>query len=140
MERYHCKAVLPSDTDKMSCMAGVIFTLAEAAKFTDKETFRIRLAAEEALINAVKHGNKQDVDKKVLVDCQIDIDDGTFILTVEDEGGGFDPATVADPTLDENLSKPNGRGLLLMREFMSEVRYNDVGNKVTLKMNRFVCA
>ncbi len=92
--------------------------------------FAVRLALDEALVNAVKHGNQNDASKSVHI--QFDIDDQQIVLQVEDEGPGFHPADLPDPTAEENLSRPNGRGVMLMRAYMTDVAFNDKGNRVIL--------
>lgn len=98
--------------------------------------FAIRLAMEEALCNAIRHGNRMDPSKVVEVDY--DIDPARAIITVTDQGEGFDPSTVPDPTTDENLEKPTGRGIMLMRAYMDEVHFNDRGNQVRMVKNNTV--
>jgi serine/threonine-protein kinase RsbW len=98
--------------------------------FADKELFGIRLALEEALVNAVKHGNRQDPAKTVGIRYQITSKE--FLIEIEDEGRGFDPEGVPDPLNPENLERPGGRGVFLMRHYMSWVQYNEAGNCVTL--------
>jgi serine/threonine-protein kinase RsbW len=98
--------------------------------FTDKERFGIRLALEEALVNAVKHGNRGDSSKTVHVRYQISPQQ--FMIEIQDEGRGFDPEAVPDPLNPENLERPGGRGVFLMRHYMSWVHYNEAGNCVTL--------
>src|SRR5579863_9937159 len=98
--------------------------------FADKELFGIRLALEEALVNAIKHGNGQDPAKTVRVRYQITLQH--FMIEVQDEGRGFDPEGVPDPLAPENLERPGGRGVFLMRHYMSWVQYNEAGNCVTL--------
>jgi serine/threonine-protein kinase RsbW len=90
----------------------------------------LQLALEEGLANAVKHGNQLDPAKQVKVECQL-LDDCMIRVTIEDEGAGFNPEEVPDPTDFENLDKPSGRGIVLMRAFMDEVLYNDRGNQLT---------
>jgi serine/threonine-protein kinase RsbW len=98
--------------------------------FADKELFGIRLALEEALVNAVKHGNRQDPSKTVRIRYQINSRE--FLIEIQDEGRGFDPEGVPDPLNPENLERPGGRGVFLMRHYMSWVQYNEAGNCVTL--------
>jgi serine/threonine-protein kinase RsbW len=102
--------------------------------FPDRAVFGVRLALEEALVNAVKHGNRGDPGKRVRVRYRVTPEE--VWAEVEDEGQGFDPAGVADPTTEEGLSRPGGRGLLLMRHYLSSVRHNEKGNAVTLGKRR----
>src|SRR5437016_9153244 len=94
-------------------------------RFTDHDIFAIKLALEEALVNAIKHGNQLDRAKTVRVAFRVARD--RFDVQITDEGVGFDPSDVPDPTAPENLERPCGRGLLLMRHYMSEVYYADQG-------------
>jgi serine/threonine-protein kinase RsbW len=100
------------------------------AGWSDDQTFGIHLAVEEALMNAIKHGNKRDPEKTVTIEYELR--GAVLTVVVEDEGRGFDPKLVPDPTLDENLELPNGRGLMLMRAFMTAVEYNETGNRVSM--------
>jgi serine/threonine-protein kinase RsbW len=110
--------------------------LKEVARFgyEEADTFAIKLALEEGLVNAIKHGNKYDCKKSVCVVSQIDENEATFTIT--DEGPGFHLDDVPDPTADENLERPCGRGLMLIRAFMDEVSYNETGNQVRLVKRR----
>ena len=90
--------------------------------------FRVSLV--EALSNAMIYGNGSDPKKRVHV--EVFFDHGSVTARVTDEGSGFDPLGVPDPTVPANLMKDSGRGLFLMRELMDEVRYNARGNSVTL--------
>jgi serine/threonine-protein kinase RsbW len=103
-------------------------------RWSEHEVFGIHLAMEEALVNAIKHGNRLDVNKVVHVASKL-ADDYLFIQ-ITDEGTGFDPTAVPDCTDPENLEIPSGRGLMLMRNFMSRVEYNEVGNSVTMEKRR----
>ena len=97
----------------------------------EPEIFGIRLALEEAVVNAMKHGNLLDETKLTRINCKISPD--RFWIEIEDEGVGFDPQEVPDCTAEENLDKTSGRGLLLMKHYMTCVRYNDSGNKVVME-------
>ncbi len=90
----------------------------------------MHLALQEAFINAVRHGNQMDPDKEVKIEYLVDPE--KFEISVTDEGEGFDPEAVPDPRCGENLYKPNGRGLLLMRAYMDAVEYNEKGNRVRM--------
>jgi serine/threonine-protein kinase RsbW len=102
----------------------------QAHRFDDRELFSIELALEEALVNAIKHGNQLDPGKRVFV--RYDVTPERFDIRIEDEGPGFNPGDVPDPTAPENLERPCGRGLLLIRNFMNDVRYHGRGNVVTM--------
>jgi len=100
----------------------------------EKHIFGIRLSLEEALVNAVRHGNALDKSKQVRATCRLD---GELVwVEVVDEGSGFNPNDVPDPTCAENLEKPCGRGILLMRNYMTRVEYNAQGNRVTMEKRR----
>lgn len=98
--------------------------------YGDKDIFGMRLILEEAIVNAIKHGNRYDPNRHVQV--RWSIAPGRVLAEVEDEGAGFDPFEVPDPTDAENLERPCGRGLLLIRSYATWVRYNDRGNRVTV--------
>jgi serine/threonine-protein kinase RsbW len=102
----------------------------QANRFDDRDLFSVELALEEALVNAIKHGNQLDPGKRVLV--RYEVTPERCEIRIEDEGPGFNPADVPDPTLPENLLRPCGRGLLLIREFMTDVQYHGRGNVVTM--------
>ena len=104
--------------------------LEEVAKhaYSEESIFAIKLAVEEALNNAVKHGNGFDSNKTISLTFRVG--PGEAVVTITDQGNGFDPETLADPTAEENLHKPTGRGIMLMRAYMDEVRFNEKGNQV----------
>ncbi|MEX0994396.1 MAG: ATP-binding protein [Balneolaceae bacterium] len=95
---------------------------------------RMMLALSEAATNAIVHGNKEDIDKQVFIDVQID--DDSVTIKIKDQGKGFDPADVPSPVEDENLLNPGGRGLYLMEEFADKVVYNRGGTLVILRFER----
>jgi serine/threonine-protein kinase RsbW len=100
------------------------------AGFSPEDCFAARLALEEAVVNGLRHGNGGDPTKRVRVGYRVG--PVALLADVEDEGPGFDPDAVPDPTLPENRDRPGGRGLLLMRHYMTWVRYRGRGNRVTL--------
>jgi len=116
--------------DKARELEGLILAECEKHRFGDDDVFAIKLALEEALVNAVKHGNKMDRCK--IVKVQYHVSDQRADITIEDQGKGFNPAELPDPTADENLEMCSGRGILLMRAYMTSVVFNPAGNKVTL--------
>jgi serine/threonine-protein kinase RsbW len=108
----------------------LIMSILEDSGFGKEDVFAVHLALQEAFINAVRHGNQMDPDKEVKIEYLVDSE--KFEISVTDEGDGFDPEAVPDPRCEENLYKPNGRGLLLMRAYMDVVEYNEKGNGVRM--------
>jgi serine/threonine-protein kinase RsbW len=119
-----------TDTDKAKELLDRYLSELSKHGWDEQEVFGVHLAAEEALMNALKHGNQLDAEKWVFVN--LFISEMATRIEIEDEGGGFEPADVPDPTDDENLEIPSGRGLMLMRSFMSNVEFNDRGNRVAM--------
>ena len=101
------------------------------------DVFGIHLAVEEALVNAITHGNSSEADKTVSVYFQVNAD--RLIVEVTDQGLGFNPRTVPDPTRGDRLSQPHGRGVMLMRALMDRVEYLGRGNHVVLEKHRGGC-
>jgi serine/threonine-protein kinase RsbW len=122
--------VIASDPAEARSIQEQIEQLLHERQAHDHDIFSIRLALEEALVNAIKHGNQMDPAKKVRISYRLLTD--RFEVAISDEGTGFNPNDVPDPTAIENLERPCGRGLMLMRHYMSEVRYNDRGNAVIM--------
>jgi len=98
------------------------------------DVFGIHLAAEEAIVNAIIHGNKLDPEKMVRVGCVVSAD--LARIEVTDAGPGFDPASIPDCTLEDRLEVPSGRGVMLMRSFMTRIEYSPKGNSVVLEKRR----
>lgn len=92
--------------------------------------FNLRVGLAEALANAMLYGNGRDPSKRVKV--EVAFQESTITARITDEGSGFDPLDVPDPTCPANLLKANGRGIFLMRKLLDEVHFNDRGNSVTL--------
>ena len=115
-------------------VVGPVIAGMAAQGFPEEDVFAVRLALEEAVINGVKHGNRGDPSKHVQVRCHLTPE--SILVEVEDEGDGFNPESVPDPRDPENLERPSGRGLLLMRHYLTEVRYHGRGNRVTLCKRR----
>jgi len=128
------ETVIPSDLAQVSLIQEEIERLLESRGYAGRDLFAIRLSLEEALVNAVKHGNQFDRGKQVYIAYRVT--DDQFEITIEDEGPGFNADEVADPLAFENLERPCGRGLLLMRRYMSVVVFHPPGNKVTLRKDR----
>lgn len=122
---------IPSDTAKGREVQERIVKSLEAHGFAPRDVFGVRLALEEAIVNAIKHGNRMDPKKSVRIQWEVN---STFVkVSIEDQGAGFTPENVPDPTDEENLDKPGGRGIMLMKSFMTDVKYNDQGNILVME-------
>ena len=106
----------------------------ESLNWVAADIFGIRLAFEEAIVNAIKHGNGHDEQKWVRVVCKLSND--RIRIEISDEGSGFELNGVPDPTDEERIEVPNGRGIMLMRAFMCQVEYNAAGNHVVMEKQR----
>jgi len=102
--------------------------------WSPSDIFAIHLAAEEAIVNGIVHGNKLDPAKIVRVACVVS--PTLARIEVTDEGAGFDPTAVPDCRLEERLEAPGGRGVMLMRTFMTRIEYNARGNRVLMEKQR----
>ena len=112
---------LPSRIDAIAEAATAAAEVAQRVGLDEEGAFGLDMAVREAVTNAVLHGNRQDETKRVeLSFAEVR---GELVVTVRDEGAGFDPTGVADPTAAENLLKTSGRGILFMRNFMDTVEW-----------------
>ncbi len=97
---------------------------------------KILVSVMEAVNNAIIHGNKQDTNK--FVDVSIKVDGDLLEVTVTDEGSGFKPGSVPDPTRPENIENVNGRGIFLMKKLTDEIEFNKKGNRVRMKFKNIL--
>lgn len=127
--------VLPNDLESAKRAEDRIILRLDECQYSPEVTFAVKLALEEALANAVKHGNNNDRAKQLRVYYSVTPD--RTVVMVRDEGNGFSPDQVPDPTADENLERPSGRGIMLMQAYMNRVHFSPAGNEVwMLKENR----
>ncbi len=125
---------IPNDTAEGRMVQERIAGLLEQHGWPMRDVFGARLALEEALVNAIKHGNRMDSSKQVYISCQLNAVE--VAVVIEDQGEGFNLEEVPDPTDEENLDKPGGRGIMLMRSFMTQVGYNEKGNRLSMTKRR----
>ncbi len=124
----------PSEAAPGHAAIAALLTQLAGAGWPTKDVYGIHLALEEALVNAIRHGNRSDPLKEVEFRCYLG--DDRLRVEIQDEGPGFDPAQLPDPTSDQNLDRPNGRGVLLIRTFMSRVTYPGRGNLVVMEKDK----
>jgi len=121
---------IPSDITYIRKASREVENLLRSNNVDDSLIFDIRLSIEEAIKNAIIHGNKKN--RKLPVYISYSLKDNKFNVEIEDKGSGFNPGEVQDPTSNENLLKEGGRGVFLIQKLMDEVKYNDRGNKVSM--------
>lgn len=122
--------VLSSDLNEVRSLQELIEKQLRHCHYEDKEIFGIRLAVEEAIVNAIKHGNRMDRAKHVHVRYRILPE--RFDVGITDEGNGYNADDIPDPLLSENLERASGRGLFLMKHYMTEVTVHPPGNRLTM--------
>ena len=126
--------VLQEQREDIERLQGEVCALLHGAGFGEASTFAVRLALEEALVNGFRHGNKGEAGNHGTVRCILDR--GRLEIEVEDQGEGFDPRSVPDPTAEENIEIPSGRGIMLMRAYMTSVEYLPPGNRLRIVYDR----
>lgn len=153
---HEIRLSLPSSRRMISPVLGMLREVCgELGLLTDREQLSVSIALEEAMANAIVHGNLEVSSKlrdleddsfERLIDFRLEqtpfgqrrveivakFSDREVSFTIADQGPGFDVNAIPDPTDDENVMLSHGRGLFLMRSFMDEVFHNATGNQVTL--------
>jgi serine/threonine-protein kinase RsbW len=122
---------IPSDTSVACELIRDFVRQMEQAGHAENLIFAVHMALEEAIVNAIKHGNIYDNNKNVFVRAAFSED--RFEATVIDEGDGFDPSQIPDPCAEENIELTSGRGLKLIANFMDEVRFGMGGRQVVMR-------
>ena len=112
---------LPSRIDTVATAAALVAEFLSRSGITEDAAFGIDMAVREAVTNAVLHGNNEDENKTVAVTIKSSPD--AVEISVHDQGAGFNPEDVPDPTAEENILKASGRGIFFMRSFMDEVNW-----------------
>jgi serine/threonine-protein kinase RsbW len=126
---------LINDRDQISALEDLVVEKAEELGYSRGARFALRLAMEEAIVNAFRHGHR-GLPPQIPIEIEYSLDDSRIHIAVHDQGPGFVPAQVPDPTLDENLEMPSGRGLVLMRAYMTRIWHNQAGNRVEMELHR----
>ncbi|MBS1558286.1 MAG: ATP-binding protein [Bacteroidetes bacterium] len=121
---------VPSLSENIRIIESFIDNAKEKYRFDDDIYGNIMIAVTEAVNNAIRHGNKNDSSKNVTI--SLSFEDGLIKFKISDEGNGFDYHNLPDPTAPENIEKPGGRGIFLMKHLSDEVTFKDKGRVVEL--------
>lgn len=125
---------LPSTTDLVAPLMSFFYTLLKNKGVDEATISNVVTAIIEAVANAMTHGNRSDIRKTTTLTVYMDED--SISVEVQDEGDGFDPEIVADPVAPENVMKPTGRGIFLMRSFMDKVDFDFHGKGTRIIMEK----
>ena len=120
----------PSEAENIYLVEKLVDSVCEELKIPEDNYGNILIALTEAVNNAIHHGNKLDANKKTSVACIQD--ESKLKFRIEDQGAGFDFNNLPDPTDPENIEKPNGRGIFLMKNLADEVSFEENGRIVEL--------
>lgn len=121
---------IPSDLSAGRAVQKQILDDVRRHGFEGNTFFAINLALEEALTNAIRHGNRLDPKKSVRVEAEVTTQ--RVEISIEDDGPGFDRRSIPDPTAEENLEKCSGRGILLIEAYMSNVTWDRGGRRLRM--------
>lgn len=119
------------DHQTSEAVQNAVVAAMERHGYSKSSWFAVRLALAEAIANAFKHGHKT-LPKGTTITFDFDVTPRHVRVTVEDQGPGFNPEDIPDPTLDENIEKASGRGLMLIRAYITNVKYNAKGNRLEM--------
>ena len=125
------KLSFPSKAENLNLVEKLIDDVCEKNSVNEDYYGNILIAITEAVNNAIHHGNKSNPDKKVNVSYTSTPD--KLLFTIQDEGPGFDYENLPDPTDPQNIEKPHGRGVFLMRNLSDEIEFSDGGSTVVMK-------
>jgi serine/threonine-protein kinase RsbW len=134
MPELHKQIIIKTQNNTIKEAESKLKALLKGINISGTEKHNFLVSASEAVNNAVNHGNKNDPTKSVTLN--LDYTDDEITLSVEDEGGGFNPEGLPDPLLPENLLKPSGRGIHIMKSLMDSVQFEFTshGTKTLLKL------
>jgi len=134
LAQNHYQLELESDPNNLITVEEFVNYFAKDLGIKEEKMNGLMLSVTEATTNAIIHANKCDIQKKVKIDVNVEGD--YLVIKVKDEGEGFDPSKIPDPTAPENLLKDSGRGVYLMRVYMDDLQYNitPTGTETILKL------
>lgn len=134
MKKY--SLVIPSDRNEIKNFESLLVEINNDFGMAMEKFINFQIAASEAIVNAIVHGNKQNRDKKVYV--EVTTDEEKLEMKIQDEGEGFDVSKLPDPTDESNLYKESGRGVFIIRSLVDEfyIESNGAGTKMVLLMRK----
>lgn len=132
MAKQVIQKVVPSDPDLMPDIEAFVLESVKHLNLSEDKLNNLTLSVAEASSNSIVHGNKGDLNKKVYI--TIEIDEELLTIKLKDEGEGFDPKKIPDPTAPENILKDSGRGIHIMKSFLEDLRFDfsKSGTEITL--------
>ncbi|HEY1063285.1 MAG: ATP-binding protein [Sphingobacteriales bacterium 17-39-43] len=122
---------LPSRIDSITIVENFIDELSAKYGFSDELYANVLTCLSEAVINAIVHGNRESLEKKVYINLEV-IEDKRLIFTISDEGDGFDFNNLPDPTAPENIENLTGRGVFIIKKLADQCIFNSKGNELEL--------
>ena len=122
---------LPSRIDSITIVENFIDELSAKYGFSDELYANVLTCLSEAVINAIVHGNRESLEKKVYINLEV-IEDKRLIFTISDEGDGFDFNNLPDPTAPENIENLTGRGVFIIKKLADQCIFNSTGNEIEL--------
>ena len=128
------KHKLQGTRESMDFVQHSILDTMESLEYKEEDLFAVRIAIEEAIANAILHGHQGDRER--IIEVQWSICKNKVAMVVCDSGRGYDESAVPDPTADENLTLPSGRGLAMIRAFMNQVTISDSGRRIEMTRER----
>jgi serine/threonine-protein kinase RsbW len=132
--RHELEIELPNDLRAIEQSVEVVLDRGRQVGFNpDRLRLNLRVGLTEALANAMLYGNGQDPRKHVFVEARLSRDE--IFVRVTDEGRGFNPASIPDPTMPDRIPRTNGRGIFLIRRLMDHVEYNERGNAIEMRLH-----
>ncbi|HPM87488.1 MAG: ATP-binding protein [Bacteroidales bacterium] len=131
MKRVTRSLRIRSDMKNLRIIENAVDEITNLLGIKQENYGKILVAVLEAVNNAITHGNKADLKK--FVDVRIKVERNEMEITVTDEGEGFNPADIPDPTSPENIEEISGRGVFLMTRLADSILFNETGNSVTMK-------
>lgn len=126
------KLSIRSAINEISPLIDRLMLLIKESNCVAGEEINVEIALREAITNAVLHGNRANPERTVTICCEVGLRSGVSVI-VRDEGQGFDPASVSDPTTTQNIECDHGRGIYLMRALMDEVHFEQGGTEVHMR-------